>query len=76
MNADRRALHRAPASPRADVAGHVPRKRFGQHFLADRAVLAAIVSAIERVLAEGPRTRDMGGTASTADLGRAIAAAL
>jgi 16S rRNA (adenine1518-N6/adenine1519-N6)-dimethyltransferase len=47
MNADRRALHRAPASPRADVAGHVPRKRFGQHFLADRAVLAAIVSAID-----------------------------
>ena len=29
--------------------------------------------AIEKVLASGPRTPDMGGTASTQDLGRAIA---
>ncbi|HEY2629439.1 MAG TPA: isocitrate/isopropylmalate family dehydrogenase, partial [Usitatibacter sp.] len=36
----------------------------------------AIVTAIERVLKEGPRTRDMGGTASTVDVGKAIAAAL
>lgn len=37
----------------------------------------AIVRAIERVLAEpGLRTRDLGGTAGTADCGRAIAAAL
>jgi len=35
-----------------------------------------IVRAIERVLAEGPRTRDIGGKASTADVGKAIAAAL
>ena len=27
-------------------AGHVPRKRFGQHFLHDRGVLARIVDAI------------------------------
>src|SRR6266481_5392900 len=36
----------------------------------------AIVHAIERVLAEGPRTRDIGGKASTAEVGKAIAAAL
>jgi len=34
---------------------------------------AAIVSAIETVLAEGPRTREMGGSASTVEVGRAIA---
>jgi tartrate dehydrogenase/decarboxylase/D-malate dehydrogenase len=37
---------------------------------------AAIVKAIERVLTNGPRTRDMGGNAGTEDLGKAIAAAL
>ncbi len=37
---------------------------------------AAIVKAIETVLAEGPRTRDMGGNASTEELGRAIAGVL
>jgi tartrate dehydrogenase/decarboxylase/D-malate dehydrogenase len=34
---------------------------------------ATIVSAIETVLAEGPRTREMGGGASTVEVGRAIA---
>jgi tartrate dehydrogenase/decarboxylase/D-malate dehydrogenase len=33
----------------------------------------AILGAIETVTAEGPRTPDMGGTASTTDVGRAIA---
>ncbi len=36
----------------------------------------AIVKAIETVLAEGPRTRDIGGTASTEEVGKAISAAL
>jgi len=36
----------------------------------------AIVRAIETVLVEGPRTPDMGGTASTTDLGKAVAEAL
>src|SRR4029078_8122201 len=36
----------------------------------------AIVKAIERVLVDGPRTRDMGGTAGTAEVGKAIAEAL
>jgi tartrate dehydrogenase/decarboxylase / D-malate dehydrogenase len=34
----------------------------------------AICAAIEQVLAEGPRTPDLGGTASTSDIGAAIAA--
>jgi len=34
------------------------------------------VKAIEKVLVEGPRTRDMGGKAGTAEVGKAIAAAL
>ena len=37
---------------------------------------AAIVRAIERVLQDGPRTPDMGGKASTEEVGRAIAAAI
>lgn len=36
----------------------------------------AVVRAIETVLAEGPRTRDIGGAASTQEVGRAIAEAL
>jgi tartrate dehydrogenase/decarboxylase/D-malate dehydrogenase len=36
----------------------------------------AIVGAIEKVTAEGPRTPDMGGTASTADVGKAVADAV
>ena len=37
---------------------------------------AAIVKAIETVLVEGPRTRDMGGKANTMEVGKAIAEAL
>jgi tartrate dehydrogenase/decarboxylase/D-malate dehydrogenase len=36
---------------------------------------AALLRAIEAVLAEGPRTPDMGGNASTTDVGKAIAEA-
>ena len=39
-----------------------------------RAARDAIVGAIETVLAEGPRTPDLGGRASTAELGQAITA--
>ena len=41
---------------------------------AGRAAHDAIVKAIETVLAAGPRTPDLGGAASTTDMGRAIAA--
>jgi tartrate dehydrogenase/decarboxylase / D-malate dehydrogenase len=36
----------------------------------------AVVRAIEAVLASGPRTRDIGGTATTEEVGKAIAAAV
>jgi tartrate dehydrogenase/decarboxylase/D-malate dehydrogenase len=36
----------------------------------------AILRAIEKVLASGPRTPDIGGTAHTEDVGRAIAEAV
>jgi tartrate dehydrogenase/decarboxylase / D-malate dehydrogenase len=42
--------------------------------LGHRDAEAAIVAAIERVIATGPKTRDMGGKASTAEVGKAIAA--
>ena len=48
-------------------------------FLGEPAAAAAIVRAIESVLEPGsdaPRTPDIGGKARTADLGKAIAAAL
>jgi tartrate dehydrogenase/decarboxylase / D-malate dehydrogenase len=47
-------------------------------FLGHKNAADAIVAAIERVLADAsaPRTPDLGGKATTADLGRAIAAAL
>jgi tartrate dehydrogenase/decarboxylase / D-malate dehydrogenase len=41
---------------------------------AGRAAHDAIVAAIEHVLAHGPRTPDLGGGASTTDVGKAIAA--
>ncbi|MDQ6636254.1 MAG: tartrate dehydrogenase [Candidatus Dormibacteraeota bacterium] len=40
------------------------------------AAAAAVMAAVEAVLAEGPRTPDMGGTASTEEMGKAIASAL
>jgi len=43
-------------------------------FLGERAAHDAIVKAIEQVLARGPRTRDLGGSASTTEMGQAIAA--
>jgi tartrate dehydrogenase/decarboxylase/D-malate dehydrogenase len=43
-------------------------------FLGHRDAHDVIVKAIETVLVEGPRTRDLGGQASTTQMGRAIAA--
>jgi tartrate dehydrogenase/decarboxylase/D-malate dehydrogenase len=43
-------------------------------FLGEKAAHDAIVKAIEQVLAEGPRTGDLGGKASTTEMGKAIAA--
>ena len=44
--------------------------------LGEKAAGAAVMKAIETVLAEGPRTPDMGGKASTQDVGKAVAEAL
>ena len=41
--------------------------------LGEPAAAAAILAAIETVLKDGPRTRDMGGNAGTQDVGKAIA---
>ena len=41
---------------------------------AGRAAHDAIVKAIETVLREGPRTRDLGGAATTTEIGKAVAA--
>jgi tartrate dehydrogenase/decarboxylase/D-malate dehydrogenase len=35
-----------------------------------------VLKAIETVLSEGPRTPDLGGKASTQDVGKAVAAAV
>jgi tartrate dehydrogenase/decarboxylase/D-malate dehydrogenase len=47
-------------------------------FLGHKAAADAIVAAIEKILADkdSPRTPDLGGKASTTDLGKAIAAAI
>ncbi len=42
-------------------------------FLGERAAHDAILKAIETVLAEGPRTGDLGGSASTTEMGEAVA---
>lgn len=42
-------------------------------FLGHPEASAAIIKAIETVLADGPRTPDMGGKASTQDVGKAVA---
>lgn len=45
-------------------------------FLGHREAHDAVVTAIEKVLVDGPRTRDLGGQASTVEMGSAIAALL
>jgi tartrate dehydrogenase/decarboxylase/D-malate dehydrogenase len=42
-------------------------------FLGQRDAHDAILRAIEQVLAQGPRTADLGGTASTTEMGKAVA---
>ncbi|MFC7459512.1 tartrate dehydrogenase [Hydrogenophaga defluvii] len=51
-------------------------QHLGQGNAAHEAAAAHIVRCIEDVIATGPRTRDMGGTANTAEVGQAIAAAV
>jgi tartrate dehydrogenase/decarboxylase/D-malate dehydrogenase len=44
--------------------------------LGEKDAAEAVISAIEMVLTKGPRTRDIGGTASTEAVGKAIAEAV
>ena len=64
----RDALDRAPAVRDQFVASCCGDDRQ----LLDR--VDAMLHAIEHVLAHGPRTRDLGGQANTAEMGAAIAA--
>ncbi|WP_074046823.1 tartrate dehydrogenase [Orrella dioscoreae] len=45
-------------------------------FLGHAEAAKTVLSAIETVLADGPRTRDLGGKASTVEVGRAVAAVI
>jgi len=63
---------RAIANPIGQIwSGAMMLEHLGHKEAAD-----AVVRAIETVLKEGPRTRDLGGTAGTVEVGKAIAAAL
>ncbi|HUK88076.1 MAG TPA: isocitrate/isopropylmalate family dehydrogenase, partial [Terriglobales bacterium] len=44
--------------------------------LGQKKAAASVLRAIETVIREGPRTRDMGGKASTEEMGKAIAEAV
>jgi tartrate dehydrogenase/decarboxylase/D-malate dehydrogenase len=67
-----------------DIAGRNIANPIGQiwsgammlEHLGHKGAADAVVRAIETVLVEGPRTRDMGGTASTQELGKAVAEAI
>lgn len=67
-----------------DIAGRGVANPVGQiwsgglmlEHLGEGEAAAAIVAAIEQVVLSGPRTRDLGGTASTIEMGGAIAAAV
>ena len=60
------------ANPIAQVwSGAMMLEHLGHKEAAD-----AVVRAIETVLTEGPRTRDIGGQASTQEVGKAIAEAV
>ena len=67
-----------------DIAGQGIANPIGQiwagammlEHLGQAAAAAAVIRAIEQILLEGPRTRDLGGTATTVEVGRAVAQAL
>ena len=67
-----------------DIAGRHVANPIGQiwsgammlEHLGHREAADAILNAIERVLREGPRTPDMGGRASTEEVGKAVAGAV
>ena len=89
MNPDRKfpSLFEPVHGSAPDIAGQNIANPIGQiwcgammlEFLGHRQAHDAVLGAIEKALSPqsgAPRTRDLGGTASTTDLGRAIASAL
>ena len=80
LSVDVRARPRLGA--RYSAAGSlIPSRRYGRRLMLDhfgeREASAAVIGAIENVLADGgPRTPDIGGIAGTAEAGKAIAAAI
>ena len=60
----------AALAPYLDSGGKSPSRAMRHAYLGP----AFDDEAIETVLREGPRTRDLGGSASTAEIGKAIAA--
>jgi 16S rRNA (adenine1518-N6/adenine1519-N6)-dimethyltransferase len=84
----RRASAARAAPVRRESTGHVPRRRFGQHFLVDREVLARIVDAVapragDHVLEIGPGTGaltaaliERAGSVQAIEIDRDLAAAL
>ena len=68
-----------PIPPDAPVTSAVLPSRRNMDFFDDSLFPeagAAVVHAIETVLTQGPRTPDIGGTASTQEMGKAIAEAV
>ena len=67
-----------------DIAGRIIANPIGQIWsgsmmldhLGHKDAAAAVLRAIETVLADGPRTPDLGGSATTQELGQAIAQAV
>ncbi len=65
-----------------DIAGQGIANPLGQvwagammlEHLGETTAANAVMTAMETVLRNGPKTRDLGGTASTVDCGRAVAA--
>jgi tartrate dehydrogenase/decarboxylase/D-malate dehydrogenase len=80
----RKALFEPVHGSAPDIAGQGRANPIGQiwsgammlEHLGHPAAAAAVVRAIEQVIQSGPRTPDLGGTASTAEVGRAVAAAV
>src|SRR5437016_8509468 len=60
----------------ANTVGQIWSGAMLREHLGYRQAAAAVVRAIEAVIREGPKTRDMGGRASTEEMGKAIAQAV
>jgi tartrate dehydrogenase/decarboxylase / D-malate dehydrogenase len=60
----------------ADPIGQIWSGAMMLEHLGEKDASNAVIAAIEKVLRDGPKTRDIGGSASTEEVGKAIAAAV